>query len=235
GRREKPFLKVNCAAIPSELLESELFGYEPGAFTGASRQKLGKFEQANYGSIFLDEISEMHPALQAKLLHVLQDGEFARLGGKRDISVDVRVLAATNKPLEHYVEQGLFREDLFYRLNVVTIHIPPLRERREEIPVFLDFFLRKYSEYYGKQPAPFSDYAISRMMQYAWPGNIRELENMVKRYTIVGNEQQIIRELSTHKPIFSSVSTRARSASESDAAPPVLSNNGKIELELPSL
>ncbi|PYX94793.1 MAG: hypothetical protein DMG67_00630, partial [Acidobacteria bacterium] len=126
SRRDKPFIKVNCAAIPSELLESELFGYEPGAFTGASRQKLGKFEQANYGSIFLDEISEMHPALQAKLLHVLQDGEFARLGGKRDISVDVRVLSATNKPLERAVEEGMFREDLFYRLNVVTIHIPPL-------------------------------------------------------------------------------------------------------------
>src|SRR5579864_2406003 len=205
-RRDKPFIKVNCAAIPSELLESELFGYEPGAFTGASRQKLGKFEQANYGSIFLDEISEMHPSLQAKLLHVLQDGEFARLGGKRDIAVDVRVLSATNKPLERAVEEGLFREDLFYRLNVVTIHIPPLRERREEIPIFLDFFLRKYSEYYGKQQAAFTDYAVGRMMEYAWPGNIRELENLVKRYVIVGNEPQIIRELSTHKPIVSSLS-----------------------------
>ena len=203
-RRDKPFVKVNCAAIPHELLESELFGYEPGAFTGANRQKLGKFDQANYGTIFLDEISEMHPALQAKLLHVLQDGEFARLGGKRDIAVDVRVLAATNKPLERAVEEGLFREDLFYRLNVVTIHIPPLRERREEIPVFLEFFLRKYSEFYGKSPAPFSDYAVSRMMEYSWPGNIRELENLVKRYVIVGNEPQIIRELSTHKPIVRS-------------------------------
>ncbi|HEV2112760.1 MAG TPA: sigma-54 dependent transcriptional regulator, partial [Terriglobales bacterium] len=236
SRAEKPFVKLNCAAIPSELLESELFGYEPGAFTGASRQKLGKFEQANYGTIFLDEISEMHPALQAKLLHVLQDGEFSRLGGKRDISVDVRVLSATNKPLERQVEDGLFREDLFYRLNVVTIHIPPLRERREEIPVFLDFFLRKYSEYYGKQPAPFSDYAVSRMMQYAWPGNIRELENLVKRYTIVGNEQQIIRELSTHKPIVTSVSSgpAATPASSSTIAPSVM-NNGRLELELPSL
>ena len=203
-RRDKPFVKVNCAAIPNELLESELFGYEPGAFTGANRQKLGKFDQANYGTIFLDEISEMHPALQAKLLHVLQDGEFARLGGKRDIAVDVRVLAATNKPLETAVAEGIFREDLFYRLNVVTIHIPPLRERREEIPIFLDFFLRKYSEFYGKTPAPFSDYAVSRMMEYSWPGNIRELENLVKRYTIVGNEKQIIRELSTHKPILRS-------------------------------
>jgi DNA-binding NtrC family response regulator len=205
-RRDKPFVKVNCAAIPHELLESELFGYEPGAFTGANRQKPGKFDQAHNGTMFLDEISEMHPSLQAKLLHVLQDGEFARLGGKRDITVDVRMLAATNKPLERGVEEGFFREDLFYRLNVVTIHIPPLRERREEIPLFLEFFLRKYSEYYGKQPPAFSDYAANRMLEYAWPGNIRELENLVKRYVIVGNEAQIIRELSTHKPIVSSTS-----------------------------
>jgi two-component system response regulator AtoC len=205
GRGTKAFVKVNCAAIPHELLESELFGYEPGAFTGANRQKLGKFDLANAGTLFLDEVSEMHPALQAKLLHVLQDGEFSRLGGKRDISVDVRVLAATNKPLERAVQEGLFREDLFYRLNVITIHIPPLRERREEILVFLDYFLRKYSEFYGKQPAPFGDYAIGRMMDYSWPGNIRELENLVKRYVIVGNEAQIIRELSTPKPIVSSI------------------------------
>jgi two-component system, NtrC family, response regulator AtoC len=240
-RREKPFVKVNCAAIPSELLESELFGYEPGAFTGANRQKLGKFEQANYGTIFLDEISEMHPALQAKLLHVLQDGEFARLGGKRDISVDVRVLAATNKPLERAVEEGTFREDLFYRLNVVTIHIPPLRERVEEIPVFLEFFLRKYSEYYGKQPPAFSDYAVSRMMEYAWPGNIRELENLVKRYVIVGNEAQIIRELSTHKPIVTSLAAGSRDSNGrivSLAQPTVESafqSTANGPLEMPSL
>src|SRR5215469_7099984 len=202
SRTDKPFVKVNCAAIPHELLESELFGYEPGAFTGANRQKLGKFDQANFGTLFLDEISEMHPALQAKLLHVLQDGQFSRLGGKRDIAVDVRVPAATNKFLEQAVAQGAFREDLFYRLNVVTIHIPPLRERREEIPLFLDFFLRKYSEFYGKQPPAFSEYAVTRMLDYTWPGNIRELENLVKRYVIVGNESQIIRELSTHKPIM---------------------------------
>jgi len=220
SRRDKPFVKVNCAAIPHELLESELFGYEPGAFTGANRQKLGKFDQANYGTIFLDEISEMHPALQAKLLHVLQDGEFARLGGKRDIAVDVRVLAATNKPLETAVAAGQFREDLFYRLNVVTIHIPPLRERREEIPVFLDFFLRKYSEYYGKQPSLFSDFAMSRMMEYDWPGNIRELENLVKRYVIVGNEAQIIRELATHKPIVSSLSAQPAAAVAAPSARP---------------
>jgi two-component system, NtrC family, response regulator AtoC len=236
-RRDKPFVKVNCAAIPSELLESELFGYEPGAFTGANRQKLGKFEQANYGSIFLDEISELHPALQAKLLHVLQDGEFARLGGKRDIAVDVRVLAATNKPLERAVEEGLFREDLFYRLNVVSIHIPPLRERREEIPVFLEFFLRKYSQYYGKQPPPFSEFAVGRMIEYAWPGNIRELENLVKRYVIVGNESQIIRELATHKPIVASTSAPQQPAAEPQptASMPAFRDDGKHELEMPSL
>jgi two-component system response regulator AtoC len=245
-RHDKPFVKVNCAAIPYELLESELFGYEPGAFTGATRQKLGKFELANNGTLFLDEISEMHPALQAKLLHVLQDGEFARLGGKRDISVDVRVLAATNKPLERAVEDGHFREDLFYRLNVVTIHIPPLRERREEIPVFLEFFVHKYSEFYGKNPPPFSDYAVGRMMEYSWPGNIRELENLVKRYVIVGKESQIIRELSTHKPIVSSLTGSSplwnprdthEPASGSAPAPvvPIAPVNGSAEQELPSL
>ena len=241
SRCDKPFVKVNCAAIPYELLESELFGYEPGAFTGANRQKLGKFDQANGGTIFLDEISEMHPALQAKLLHVLQDHEFSRLGGKRDIQVDVRVLAATNKPLERAVEEGVFREDLFYRLNVVTIHIPPLRERREEIPVFLEYFLSRYSDYYSKHPPMFSDYAVSRMMEYAWPGNIRELENLVKRYVIVGNEPQIIRELSTHKPIVSSMpAPPASAAAESDppspvAVLPIQSSGNGAEFEMPSL
>src|SRR5579859_4381786 len=240
SRGDKPFVKVNCAAIPHELLESELFGYEAGAFTGANRQKLGKFEQANGGTIFLDEISEMHPALQAKLLHVLQDHEFSRLGGKRDIQVDVRVLAATNKPLERAVEEGVFREDLFYRLNVVTIHIPPLRERREEVPVFLDFFLTKYSEQYGKHPPKFSENAVTRIMEYAWPGNIRELENLVKRYVIVGNEAQIIRELSTHKPIVSSLTLQPGTTAEGTIVPPagisqVQPNGNSTEFEMPSL
>src|SRR5471032_2150117 len=235
SRSEKPFVKVNCAAIPHELLESELFGYEPGAFTGATRQKLGKFEQANNGTIFLDEISEMHPALQAKLLHVLQDHEFSRLGGKRDVQVDVRVLAATNKPLERAVEEGVFREDLFYRLNVVTIHIPPLRERREEIPVFLKYFLEKYSEHYGKKPSMFSEYAVTRMMEYAWPGNIRELENMVKRYVIVGNEAQIIRELATHKPIVTSFGGMTTQPVSAPAAIPAVQSSNGVEMEMPSL
>src|SRR5437899_1705352 len=234
SRTEKPFVKVNCAAIPHELLESELFGYEAGAFTGATRQKLGKFEQANGGTIFLDEISEMHPALQAKLLHVLQDHEFSRLGGKRDIQVDVRVLAATNKPLERAVEEGVFREDLFYRLNVVTIHIPPLRERREEIPVFLKYFLEKYSEHYGKKPSMFSEYAVTRMMEYAWPGNIRELENMVKRYVIVGNEAQIIRELSTHKPIVASFGGMTTQPAAAPAAVTAVQSSNGDALEMPS-
>ena len=234
SRGDKPFVKVNCAAIPHELLESELFGYEPGAFTGATRQKLGKFEQANGGTVFLDEISEMHPALQAKLLHVLQDHEFSRLGGKRDIQVDVRVLAATNKPLERAVEEGVFREDLFYRLNVVSIHIPPLRERREEIVVFLEYFLEKYSQHYGKRPPMFSEYAVTRMMEYAWPGNIRELENLVKRYVIVGNEAQIIRELSTHKPIVASFAGTTAAVPVA-AVPPVQTKPNGSDLEMPSL
>src|SRR5256885_11082495 len=235
SRCEKPFVKVNCAAIPHELLESELFGYEAGAFTGANRQKLGKFEQANGGTIFLDEISEMHPALQAKLLHVLQDHEFSRLGGKRDIQVDVRVLAATNKPLERAVEEGVFREDLFYRLNVVTIHIPPLRERREEIPVFLKYFLEKYCEHYGKKPSMFSEFAVNKMMEYPWPGNIRELENMVKRYVIVGNEAQIIRELSTHKPIVTSFGGMSVQAAPVPAPVPAVQSSNGAEIEMPSL
>ena len=221
-RRDKPFVKVNCAAIPYELLESELFGYEPGAFTGAQRQKLGKFEQAHGGTIFLDEISEMHPASQAKLLRVLQDGEFARLGGNHDIALDVRVLAATNRSLEKAVEEGRFREDLFYRLNVVTIHLPPLRERREEIPVYLDFFLRKYGEDYGKQRPPFSGHAVGRMMEYTWPGNIRELENLVKRYVISGNEAQAIQQLSPQQPVTPFVSSASPNGSEHLETPSLL-------------
>ena len=246
GRFDTPFVKVNCAAIPHELLESELFGYEPGAFTGATRQKLGQFDLANNGTLFLDEVSEMHPALQAKLLHVLQDGGFSRLGGKRDISVDVRVLAATNKRLELAVQDGTFREDLFYRLNVVSIHIPPLRERREEIAVFLDYFLRKYSEFYGKKPAPFGESALNCMLEYIWPGNIRELENLVKRYVIVGNEAQIVRELSTHKPAIATVPAVAPVASKepksgveapgSSAAIPIdIGKSNGLEADHPSL
>lgn len=197
-RRQKPFIKVNCAAIPHDLLESELFGYEAGAFTGAVRSKPGKFELADHGTLFLDEIAEMHPSLQAKLLHVLQDGKFSRLGAKRDVSVNVRVLCATNKLLEERVRERLFREDLLYRINVVTISLPPLRERRDEIPILTEHLLEKYSAQYGRTLGPLSAEVMERMMEYDWPGNIRELENLCKRFVLVGSETQILRELSSH-------------------------------------
>ncbi len=197
-RRQKPFIKVNCAAIPHDLLESELFGYEAGAFTGATRDKPGKFELANHGTLFLDEIAEMHPMLQAKLLHVLQDGTFSRLGAKRDLAVDVRVVCATNKLLEDRVREGLFREDLLYRINVVTIFLPPLRERRDEIPVLTEYLLQKYAIQYGRPLRRFSPEVTQLMTEYDWPGNIRELENLCKRFVIVGSEIQIVRELSSH-------------------------------------
>ena len=195
-RREKPFVKVNCAALPQELLESELFGYEKGAFTGAYRQKPGKFELANGGTIFLDEISEMSLSLQGKLLQVLQDREFSRLGGKKDVRVDVRVLIATNKNIEEGVKDGRFREDLYYRLNVVNITIPPLRERREEIPIFVEYFLEKFGKKYQKKVNPLSDKMIRVFSQYHWAGNIRELENVIQRFVVLRDEKPIIEELS---------------------------------------
>jgi len=198
-RREKPFVKVNCAALPSELLESELFGYEKGAFTGAYRQKPGKFELANGGTIFLDEISEMSLSLQGKLLQVLQDKEFSRLGGKKDIWVDVRVLIATNKNMEEGVRNGRFREDLYYRLNVVNITIPPLRERREEIPIFVEYFLDKFSKKYQKKIKPLSDKMMKVFSQYHWSGNVRELENMIQRIVVLVDEKPIIEELDSLK------------------------------------
>jgi DNA-binding NtrC family response regulator len=206
-RRHKPFVKVNCAAIPHDLLESELFGYEAGAFTGAVRSKPGKFELADHGTLFLDEIAEMHPMLQAKLLHVLQDGRFSRLGAKRDISVDVRVVCATNKLLEERVREGLFREDLLYRINVVSIFLPPLRERRDEIPVITEYLLKKYAQQYSRPLHALGHEVVQRMLEYEWPGNIRELENLCKRFVIVGSETQILRELSNHNVHASAASS----------------------------
>jgi two-component system response regulator AtoC len=195
NRARKPFVKVNCAALPHELLESELFGYEKGAFTGAQKRKLGKFEIAHGGTIFLDEISEMHPSLQAKLLQVLQDGQFARLGGETDVAVDARVIAASNRHLESAVREGSFREDLFYRLNVVTISLPPLRERRDEILVLADHFLDRYAREYGKDPKPLPDEVRAAFAGYDWPGNIRELENLVKRIVVLGTAEPVLQEL----------------------------------------
>jgi two-component system response regulator AtoC len=197
GRREQPFVKVNCAALPSELLESELFGFEKGAFTGAQKRKLGKFEFANHGTIFLDEISEMHPNLQAKLLQVLQDGEFSRLGGESDVRVDTRIIAATNRNLEEAVADGSFREDLYYRLNVVTVQLPPLRDRKDAVPLLVDHFLRKNNEQYNKSVRQLTPSTMAVFMQYHWPGNVRELENMVRRMVVLGNEQAVLDEISS--------------------------------------
>lgn len=186
-RKNKPFVKVLCAAIPEGLLESELFGHEKGAFTGAHRMKPGKFEFANKGTIFLDEIGDIPQSLQAKLLQVLQDGMFSRIGG-REVQVDVRVIAATNKNLEKAVVSGTFREDLFYRLNVVNITMPSLRERKDDIPVLAEFFLHKYCNIYNKDYSPLSEVVMERFMSYVWPGNVRELENIIKRIIVLGGE-----------------------------------------------
>jgi transcriptional regulator with GAF, ATPase, and Fis domain len=194
-RHDKPFVKVNCAALPTELLESELFGFDKGAFTGAMHQKPGKFEFANHGTMFLDEIGEMSPALQAKLLQVLQDGEFSRLGSKHDVHVDVRVITATNSDLERAVAEGRFREDLFFRLNVVCIQLPPLRERREEIPPLVDYFLKKYTVQYNKPLIELSEGVMQLVQEYDWPGNVRELENLIKRAVVLGGEEAIQKDL----------------------------------------
>ena len=195
ARRGKPFVKVNCAAIPAELMESELFGYERGSFTGAVGRRPGKFEHANRGTIFLDEISEMPTPLQAKLLHVLQDKEFSRLGGDEDVEVDVRVITATNRNLEEELRDGHFREDLYYRINVVGIHLPPLRERKEDLPELIDHFVNKYSSLYKKKNIPLSKTAMNSLVSYHWPGNVRELENVIKKMIILENESLAISEL----------------------------------------
>jgi two-component system response regulator AtoC len=184
-RRRGAFVKVNCAAMPRELLESELFGHERGSFTGAHQRKPGKFELADGGTIFLDEIGELHPALQAKLLHVLQDGEFSRVGGRHNITVNVRTICATNRDLAKEVAAHRFREDLFYRLNVINILVPPLRERQEEIPGFVRYFVQRYSRLYSFPELRIPEDALRAFMQYAWPGNIRELENLLKRMIVL--------------------------------------------------
>jgi two-component system response regulator AtoC len=194
-RKDKPFVKVNCAAIPSGLLESELFGFEKGSFTGATAKKPGKFEFANHGTIFLDEISELHPSLQAKLLHVLQDKEFSRLGGDEDVAVDVRVITATNRKLEKELQNGNFREDLYYRINVVSIHLPPLRERKEDIAELAEHFLKKYCFIFNKKVTTLSQIAMRAFLSYNWPGNVRELENVVKKIVVLESEELAIREL----------------------------------------
>jgi transcriptional regulator with PAS, ATPase and Fis domain len=202
SRRDKPFVKVNCAAIPSGLLESELFGFEKGSFTGAMNRKPGKFEFANHGTIFLDEISELHPSLQAKLLHVLQDKEFSRLGGDEDVAVDVRVITATNRQIEKELQSGNFREDLYYRINVVSIHLPPLRERKEDILQLAEHFLKKYSCLFEKRALPLSQAVADSLLSYHWPGNVRELENIIKKIVVLENEELATRDLASLSRAF---------------------------------
>jgi DNA-binding NtrC family response regulator len=194
-RKEGPFVKVNCAALPGTLLESELFGYEKGAFTGAAQRRAGKFEAAHGGTMFLDEIGEMSPALQAKLLHVLQDGSFSRVGGNEELRVDVRVVTATHRALDRMVAQGQFREDLYFRLNVVTLQIPPLRERRDEIPTLIEHFLARFTVRYGKPRRTLSPRLLRLLERYPFPGNIRELENMVRRVVVLESEDSILNDL----------------------------------------
>ena len=221
-RAGKQFLKVNCAALPSELLESELFGHERGAFTGAYRQKPGKFEAADQGTLLLDEIGEMPLRLQAKLLHVLQDGEFSRVGGEKVIDTDVRLIAATNRDLEASMRTHQFREDLYYRLNVIEIRIPPLRERRDEIPVLVDHFLHKFNAQYGRAVDMPSE-TLRVFMEYHWPGNIRELENAVKRIVVLGSARPV------HVEIIGNVANGSRPM----ARPGVVAPEARPSLDTP--
>jgi two-component system response regulator AtoC len=212
-RAGRAFVKINCAALPGELLESELFGHEKGAFTGAHAEKPGKFELAHQGTIFLDEIGEMDPRLQAKLLQVLQDEEFYRVGGKRSVRVDARVLTATNRVLEEAIRQGSFREDLFYRLNVVTVRVPPLRERREEIAPLVRHFVEKYRRRYGGGLEEVPPEVLDRFLHHDWPGNVRELENLVRRLVVLRDPSMVLGELVAHPTALSAVPNTVRDAS----------------------
>jgi len=191
-RHNKPYIKVNCAALPESLLESELFGHEKGSFTGAVQTRIGKFEQAHKGTLFLDEIGDMSLFTQAKILRVLQDQEFTRLGGSRTIQVDVRIMTATNKALWQEIEKGNFRDDLYYRLNVVTICVPPLRERKEDIPIIAEFFRNRFSRELRKNTRGFTDESMQLLKNHQWPGNIRELRNMIERAVLMIDDGEMI-------------------------------------------
>lgn len=204
-RSDKPLVAMNCAALPENLVESELFGHEKGAFTGAHCQKQGKFEFADGGTIFLDEIGDMSLSTQAKLLRVLQEGTFQRIGGNKTLTVDVRVVAATNKELSEEICEGKFREDLYYRINVVQINIPPIRERTEDIPLLAEYFLKKYSDFYGKKITGIADKALERIMQHDFPGNIRELQNLIERAVIMEQESNLILDFIPISPLSAKV------------------------------
>jgi two-component system response regulator AtoC len=188
SRREKPFIKVNCAAIPRDLLEAELFGYEKGAFTGAHKTKQGRFELADKGTMFLDEIGDMPMELQSKLLQVLEQHEFVRVGGIQNIHVETRIICATNRDLEQAIARREFRDDLFYRLNEITINLPPLKDRRNDIPLLVEHFIAKYNQLYERQHGPLSPEVMNQLIHFHWPGNIRQLENMLKQVVVRGDE-----------------------------------------------
>jgi two-component system response regulator AtoC len=199
SRRDRPFVKVNCAALPADLLESEMFGHERGAYTGAATATAGKFEAANRGTLMLDEVAEMPAALQAKLLHVLEDGRFTKLGSNRELEVDVRVIAATNRPLTPMIADGRFREDLYYRLQVIEIHVPPLRERREEIVPLARTFVKECAAQEGR-PTPFLSSRLEAALEaHDWPGNVRELANVIQRFVLLQDEDMVLRELATDR------------------------------------
>jgi two-component system, NtrC family, response regulator AtoC len=222
-RSAKQFLKVNCAALPGELLESELFGHQRGAFTGAYRDKPGKFELAEKGTLMLDEIGEVPLRLQAKLLHVLQDGEFARVGGERVLETDVRVIAATNRQLPAEIQAGRFREDLYYRLNVIEIRVPPLRERREEIPALMDHFLKTANAAYARS-VEIPPATRRLFLEHAWPGNIRQLENAVKRVVVLGSTAGIEQELAASGKAVAAEAPTVSGAPTADA-------DGRLDLK----
>src|SRR5580692_9191430 len=215
-RNDQPFLAVNCAAIPEQLLESELFGHERGSFTGATTQRVGKFEQCNRGTLFLDEIGDMTPATQTKVLRVLQSGTFERVGGNQPMSVDVRVIAATNKPLEQAVATKQFREDLFYRLNVVRILVPPLRDRREDIPLLVNYFLEKNARELQRPPKSVAASVIKTLGKYHWPGNVRELENAIRRAHVLAKSDAIL--VTNLPPEISGTATATASVGAATAA-----------------
>jgi DNA-binding NtrC family response regulator len=231
-RAHRTFMKVNCAAVPADLLESELFGYEPGAFTGATHAKPGKFELCNKGTFLLDEIGEMPPQLQAKLLHVLQDQSFSRLGSRNVIKVDVRILAATNIDIPEALAAKRLREDLYYRLNAFTLQLPPLRERKEEIPILLKHFMTRMAERYARPQLPLSPALLEACQAHSWPGNLRELNNFLKRYLILGDESLAAAELQP-RPDGNGGSARGDSAKSGDAGGGLksLARNAKDEAE----
>jgi len=223
-RKDRPLVVVNCAAITETLLESELFGHEKGAFTGADKRREGRFKQADKGTIFLDEIGETSAAMQAKLLRVIQEREIQRVGGEETLSVDVRILAATNRNLEDEVKEGKFREDLFYRLNVVTLRIPPLRERQDDIPLLAQHFLEKYAKKNHKQVKGFSPLAMDMLLKYAWPGNVRELENVIERAVILLPDEHI-----TEKELPVTITSSYAEKSEWVAPPPPVAANRPLD------